>query len=272
MSAYILHRAHEYFRHHQYAFPLNNDDCAFQWTFNTKESYFDRIHGDPEKSRDFNAFMSANRSSRKHWTDWYPTEKEIVKNFSTEYSDIMLVDIGGGKGHDLTKFLAKHPQAKGHLMLQDLPEVIAEAALSEEDGIYSVAHDFLRHNQFTVCDQILFKRVMSKFLSGARVYYTHFVMHNWPDERGRDILLNIKSAMKPGYSQLLLNESVLPDRDCPPFFAGIDWNMMALSAGMERTYRQWAELIDSVGMQLVQIRVSPFKNDLEGIIQAMVPE
>ncbi|KAI9662220.1 MAG: hypothetical protein M1821_008386 [Bathelium mastoideum] len=215
-SALILHRAHEYFKQHKYNFPLSYDDCAFQWTFDTKQTYFDWIHGDAEKSKDFNAFMGANRSTRRHWTEWYPTDTEIVQRYSPEIGDAMIVDIGGGKGHDLKKFAAKHPEAWGKLVLQDLSEVIADAGDLESDGVRAITHDFFKPQP----------------VIGARVYYTHFVIHDWSDEKAREILLNVKPAMRPGYSRLLLNETVLPGKGCPPFFAGIDWNMMAISAGM----------------------------------------
>ena len=39
-------------------------------------------------------------------------------------NDILLVDVGGGKGHDLIKFSTKYPSARGRLVLQDLPSVI----------------------------------------------------------------------------------------------------------------------------------------------------
>lgn len=39
-------------------------------------------------------------------------------------NDILLIDVGGGNGHDLKRFLSKYPSAWGRLMLQDLPNLI----------------------------------------------------------------------------------------------------------------------------------------------------
>jgi hypothetical protein len=77
-------------------------------------------------------------------------------------------------------------------------------------------------------------------------------------------------AMKPSYSKLLLNEQILPDMNCPSFFAASDITMMAVLTGMERSRKQWMELLESVGLKVIHIWQSPDKDDCEGIIEAIV--
>ena len=103
------------------------------------------------------------------------------------------------------------------------------------------------------------------------MYFTHFIFHDWSDEVCRDILRNLMPAMTPGYSKILLNEVVLPDMNCGPFFAALDLNMLANLAAMERTKSHWIELVESVGLKVTSVRVSPFPGDAEGIIEAMLP-
>ena len=98
----------------------------------------------------------------------------------------------------------------------------------------------------------------------------HFVMHDWPDDKCRDILRQIMPAMRPGYSKILLNEIVLPDRNCPPEFSAHDINMMSILAGMERSQAHWVELLESVGLEVINIRTSPFEGDSEGVVEAML--
>ena len=43
--------------------------------------------------------------------------------------------IGGGVGQDFIKFLHKHPESAGRLVVQDLPEVIEEAKQKLPRGI-----------------------------------------------------------------------------------------------------------------------------------------
>ena len=78
------------------------------------------------------------------------------------------------------------------------------------------------------------------------------------------------SAMTPKYSKLLINESVLPNKDCPSFFAAADLNMMSILGGMERTRQQWITLLDSVGLEIIKIWESPYENDADGVIEAML--
>jgi hypothetical protein len=78
-------------------------------------------------------------------------------------------------------------------------------------------------------------------------------MHDWPDSKCQEILTQIKLAMRPGYSRILLNELVLPDKGMSLTAAQIDITMMAALAATERTERQWRELINSVGLKIEKI-------------------
>ena len=75
------------------------------------------------------------------------------------------------------------------------------------------------------------------------------VFHNWSDEACLKILANTVSAMKKGYSKILLNEFILPDKGCPLLPIGADLNLMALHASQERTIRQWRTLLAKVGLE-----------------------
>lgn len=76
--------------------------------------------------------------------------------------------------------------------------------------------------------------------------------------------------MKPGYSRIILNETVLPDIHCPAFFAAGDITMMAVLAAMKRSRAQWTELLESVGLKVMKIWTSPDPEDSEGVIEAML--
>jgi hypothetical protein len=60
-------------------------------------------------------------------------------------------------------------------------------------------------------------------------------------------------AMEKGYSKLLINDFVLPDTKVPLHPALLDFTMMSLCSGVERSEKQWRDLIDSVGLQIVKI-------------------
>lgn len=113
------------------------------------------MYGTPqyrEKSRTFNDWLAAYQHHRPSWTDWYPSD-DLLDGYT---GGPLVVDIGGNVGDDLELFNKKHPGHASQLVLQDLPDKIADAKCSAE--ILRIAHDFLHHNQspagvraYTIC-------------------------------------------------------------------------------------------------------------------------
>lgn len=81
----------------------------------------------------------------------------------------------------------------------------------------------------------------------------HSILHDWPDDKCKDILKNLAQAMKPGYSKILINENVIPDVDADWQTTSLDLIMMSLFASQERTTRQWQSLVESAGLKIVNI-------------------
>ena len=244
-----------YFATHGYKSPTDRLNGPFQYALKTPLAYFDYLHADERKMRNFNTYMTANRGARKHWVDWFPVHEVILSNFqSTRGHTKALVDMGGGKGRDISRFLARFPESHGTLVLQDLAGTI-DSLEGVADGIEVQSHDLFTPQP----------------VLGGKAYYTHFVLHDFADSQARLILEHTRDAMKPGYSRLLLNEIVIPDQDCPAFFATADITMMAVLAGLGRDRAQWTALVESVGLQVCKIWESPEDGDCEGVIEAMKP-
>lgn len=90
-------------------------------------------------------------------------------------------------------------------------------------------------------------------VKGARAYFMHSILHDWPDDRCRDILVNLKGAMEKNHSKILIFENVIPDFGASWKATGVDFFMMASFASRERAKRQWRDLLGSVGMKIVGI-------------------
>jgi hypothetical protein len=75
--------------------------------------------------------------------------------------------------------------------------------------------------------------------------------------------------MKPGYSKLLLHDMIIPEQGASPFHAMLDLSMMVFNGGMERTERQWKELLARADLELVKIW-PPLQEDADGIVEAIV--
>ena len=105
-------------------------------------------------------------------------------------------------------------------------------------------------------------------LQGAKAYYMHSVLHDWDDETCRKILSQLRSAMKPGHSKLLINENVVPNRQASWSMTSMDWLMMALGAVRERTESDWRHLLESSGYEIVKIWT--FEAGTESVMEAVV--
>lgn len=87
---------------------------------------------------------------------------------------------------------------------------------------------------------------------GARAYFIRRVMHNWDDKACRIILRNTAAAMEPSFSRLLITDMVVDDVGAVREMAWEDLNMMTIG-GVERTERQWRELLDECGLRAHKI-------------------
>ena len=105
------------------------------------------------------------------------------------------------------------------------------------------------------------------FKKGARSYYFRAIFHDWPDRICQKILFNTVSAMDPKYSRIIIVDFVLPDTNVPRMQSAMDIQMMSIGAGVERSKRQWVDLLASVGLKVNGIwNTSP---GMESIIEAV---
>ena len=153
-----------------------------------------------------------------------------MDGFDERVSDVLLLDVGGGRGHDVFTFAARHLQHPGKLVLQDRPPVIAavlETGSENDRPFIAAAHDFFAPQPVV----------------GARVYSLHLILHDWSDEDGVKILRNLVPALKKGYSRVLLNEIVVSEEKPTLAATNMDLMMLAYFAVRERTEREWAEIL-----------------------------
>jgi hypothetical protein len=63
----------------------------------------------------------------------------------------------------------------------------------------------------------------------------HAVLHDWPDEKAKQLLGNTRDAMVKGYSRLFVYDIVLPSTGASISQTTMDVNMMSLLWAPERT-------------------------------------
>lgn len=90
--------------------------------------------------------MAGKHTGRPNWMDvnFYPVQTNLIDGARRENDAVFLVDVGGGKGHDLRELYRQHPKLPGKLVLQETKAGIGEAkAECDLDGkIILVEHDF----------------------------------------------------------------------------------------------------------------------------------
>lgn len=94
----------------------------------------------------------------------------------------------------------------------------------------------------------------------------HSVLHDWPEEKCQEILRGIVPCMKKGYSKILINENVIPDRNAHWLITSLDIVMMSVVASCERTESVWRRLLESVGLKVV--RIWTYEQGSESLIEA----
>ncbi|KAL8818105.1 MAG: hypothetical protein Q9191_008014, partial [Dirinaria sp. TL-2023a] len=110
-----------YLKKTKYSNPTKLDDGPFQEAHGTNVPFFAWLGQNPVYLAAFNHYMGGYRKGKASWMDpgFFPVER-LDQNLGPE--EVLLVDIGGGLGHDLEELRAKHPHLQGRLILQERPE------------------------------------------------------------------------------------------------------------------------------------------------------
>jgi len=224
-----------YLRETNHRNPTDNSNGPFQYVNGVKDmNVFQWLVDHPQEANAMQTFFEGDRGSRPDWVDWFPVQEKLLSLTDTKDDTIVLVDVAGGRGHEISSFLRKFPHQPGRYVLQDLPEVINDETLTLDKRIEKKAFDFWNDSP----------------VSGARIYYLKFIMHDWSDEKCIQILKNVAAAMTPGFSFLVIEDFILPDSGCPELAAMWDMQMIAFLAGMERTRSQWRGLMEAAGFDI----------------------
>lgn len=124
------------------------------------------------------------------------------------------------------------------IYLEDLPAVISDIQ-DLDPTIERLSYDF--HTEQPI--------------KGARAYFMHSIMHDWPDHVCKSILTRVVEAMRPGYSKLLINDVVIPSMGAHWENTAGDMLMMTQLSALERTEAQWYQLIEGSGLGLRIVKI-----------------
>jgi len=155
-----------------------------------------------------------------------------------------IVDVGGGCGEMLAYVLRANPAATG--ILFDLPQAVAGATEHFQETHRALAQ------RCTFVSGDFFESVPA----GADAYILKSVIHDWNNERGAAILVNVRKAMGE-HARLLLIEPVLPERSeagaLQATLSQHDLTMLVALGAQERTEREFTSLLSGAGLRIARI-------------------
>lgn len=186
-------------------------------------------------ARDFHAAMQCHSQyNLTPWTEVYPTDTIIS---AAKPDRPLVVDIGGSKGHDLEKFLLRHPDVpNSSLVLQEVPDVVANIKFKSE-AMVAMAYDFFEPQP----------------IKGAGAYFMHNVLHDWTDDLAVKILKNVAAAMEKGHSKILVHESLISSMKPLARVTTSDITMMACLSAKERTEAEWRTIFEEAALKVIKI-------------------
>lgn len=104
---------------------------------------------------------------------------------------------------------------------------------------------------------------------GARAYFLHSIMQDWSDSECTHILKQLVPAMTKGYSKVLLNEFILPNKGAHWALTCLDWELMSSLSARQRTEAEFKSVIESAGLKIVGIFKHPQSGD--SVIETELP-
>lgn len=246
----------EFFKKNGYQVPARADEGPFQAAHGSNLPFFEWLVATPPHLDEFSAFMSAYRAGKANWWDkgFYPVAERLVCGFDPSVNETLLVDVGGGRGHDVALFAAAHSPHPGKLVLQDREPVIDSIEDKKSLPFESQAHDFYTPQP----------------VKGARAYSLHSILHDWDDAHGVSILENLRPALVPGYSRVLLNEIVLSEEKPTLAATSMDMMMLAHLGVRERTEAEWRAIVEKAGLKFLKVYTYP--GVAESVIEAELGE
>ncbi|KAJ5033398.1 uncharacterized protein L3040_008515 [Drepanopeziza brunnea f. sp. 'multigermtubi'] len=211
----------------------------------TDKGVFDILEEHPEKMKVFNSAMTVvSMIETSENFRAYPFDR-----LSPNKEGVVLVDVGGGKGHVINQIRSAFPNLQGKFALEDMQVVLDGGTVVPADVVLQ-PHDIFEEAQP---------------IQGSN-YFLKSILHDWPDSSCLQILANLKTAMRGSpTSRLLICELVLPDRNPSVSQVLRDINMLVI-AGKERSKSQWNKLLGEAGYEIMEFYGSV--SAYSGIIEA----
>ena len=114
----------------QYRNPIDYGNGAFQYGHRTKLGPFEYVKADPERLKVYNSAMQslATVGDARKAAGSFPYDQ--LGNEGVSDTEVLIVDVGGGRGQALKAIREVFPHLKGKMVLQDVSDVVEDAKSS----------------------------------------------------------------------------------------------------------------------------------------------
>jgi len=240
----VAQRLPKYLATHDSSSILNPRQSPYSWA-NDREGrvFYEVLLENPPRLARFNKAMTTQEAALPV-LGMFPFSSLATSIDKSDSQRPFIVDVAGGRGQSLLQ-IKKELEASGisdigKMILQDRKPVLD--AIPEEDlpGVEKMVIDFFE----------------SQPVKNSHIYYLRRIMHNWQDKECQKILKNIADSMARD-SRLLIGEMVVPEQP-----DGVDKTVywmdlcMLIIGGKERSEKEFSELLESAGLQLIKIWTS----------------
>lgn len=182
---------------------------------------------------------------QKAMTDLSVTENEYLTTHYDFGAHHHIIDIGGGHGTFIMAVLASNPTMRGTIF--DLAETLASVDLPRD----AVAE------KITLTGGDFFESIPAD----GDLYTLKNILHNWPEEKVRQIMKNLHLAIsrsaEPLQKRVLVIEHLMSDDTTTESIAPwMDMNFFILVGGQERSLQEYKALFDDCGFVITKVALT----------------
>lgn len=151
------------------------------WQLGTREdlTFWEYFAKYPKIGSDFNLAMQCLESGLKSGIGLYPAQERLVEGFK---GGVLIVDVGGGIGHDLKRWYQKCGDQDARYVLQDLENVLTNANV--EPPLEVMTQDFFQPQKVkgkTACE--MSEISVLTYGKEPRAFFLKQIMHDCAYQR-----------------------------------------------------------------------------------------
>ncbi|NXP44282.1 ASMT methyltransferase, partial [Heliornis fulica] len=169
---------------------------------------------------------------------WSICGRDVLAAFDLS-SFTQIYDLGGGGGALARECVSLYPNSM--VTIYDLPQVVQVAKEQfvppEECRIAFHEGDFFKDS-----------------IPEAELYILSKILHDWDDEKCKQLLTKVHKACKPGGGVLLVESLLNEDKSGPVETQLYSMNMLVQTEGQERTGAECSALLEAAGFGGVQVK------------------